>query len=150
MGGGGAAQAQHGAELARLVRNLATIEKVQNQGITADQAKQLAPVLQAVKSADKIPDADAEAKTADIEKILTPAQKTALEAMAPPRGGFGGGGGGGGGAGGGGSMGGPTVNPRTPGGPTMGGGGGRPDPEKPFASDRNKQALDDLLTALPK
>jgi hypothetical protein len=26
-------------------------------------------------------------------------------------------------------------------------GGGRPDPEKPFASERNKQALDDLLTA---
>lgn len=24
-------------------------------------------------------------------------------------------------------------------------GGGRPDPEKPFADDRNKQALDDLL-----
>jgi hypothetical protein len=32
----------------------------------------------------------------------------------------------------------------------MGGGGGRPDPDKPFASERNKKALDDLIADLGK
>ena len=50
---------------------------------------------------------------------------------------------------GGASMGGPS---RRSGGPmAMGGapgGGGRPDPDKPFESERNKKALDDLIGEL--
>ena len=32
----------------------------------------------------------------------------------------------------------------------MMGGGGRPDPEKPFASERNQKALDSLIAGLGK
>ncbi|HET6383617.1 MAG TPA: hypothetical protein VFJ58_09520 [Armatimonadota bacterium] len=222
MGGGGtmggAARPQHGAELVRIVRGLDTIEKAQGNGLTPTQSQALAPVLAAIRKADKITDKDAETDVTRINSILTSSQQKALADMAPPprgagmmggrggagmmggrgvagmmggRGGagmMGGRGGGGmmGGRGGAGMMGGrgggariggaggprmgggggyPGGGPRMGGGggypgggaPRMGGGGGgypgggmmgrsRPDPEKPFAGDRNLQPLEDLIS----
>ena len=144
-GGGGGGMTAPGPSLARLVRNLATIQKVQGSGITPAQEATLLPILEQVKSAEKLPETEAQAKLDAINKTLTPEQKEALDAMQPRRGGGGGPGGGPGGPGGGG-PGGPGG-----GGPMMGGmGGGSQDPEKPFASERNKQALDDLIANLKK
>ena len=120
--------------LARMVRNLDTVQKVQGAALTPAQAKELIPILNQLKSAEKLPAADADKQTAALEKILTPAQKEALSALQPARGAGGGGGFGGGGGGGG----------------YGGGGGARPDPEKPFASERNKAALDSLIGQLGK
>jgi hypothetical protein len=163
MGGGmgGGNQPQNGMALARSGRNLNLVEKAQNHGLTPQQAASLAPILESLKSAETLPDKDAEAKLAEVNKLLTDDQKKVLEEMSPPRGGFGGGGGGrGGGPGGpmpmgggsGGGMGSPGMAQRMgsggmgSGGMGSGGmGGGRPDPEKPFASERNKQALEDLI-----
>jgi hypothetical protein len=166
MGGGmmgGGNQPQNGMALARTVRNLAMLEKAQNHGLTPQQATALTPILASLESAETLPDKDAEAKLAEVNKILTDDQKKVLDEMAPPRGGRGGGRGGPGGPGG---SGGPMMSGgRGPmmasGGPRMmsggmrsggmgsGGmmGGGRPDPEKPFANERSKQALDDLVAA---
>src|SRR5947208_13036212 len=44
-GGGGGGQNQPGPSLARLVRNLSTVQEVQNKRLTADQAKTLGPML---------------------------------------------------------------------------------------------------------
>jgi hypothetical protein len=146
--GGGQSGPQNGANLARLVRNLSLIEKVQNKGLNADQAKALSPILKEIKGADKLADKDSEAKIAQIQQILTEPQKSALQDLQPP----GRGGGGGGGMMGG--MGGPPGSSGRPGGGAPGsggpGGGGRPDPEKPFASERNQQALNDLMAACAK
>jgi hypothetical protein len=129
-GGGGGGQPAPGTQVARLVRNLATIEKIQGVGLTPQQKQGLAPILKSLKDTEKLPDKDAQAKLDAIEKSLTADQKEALDSLNPGRGG--GSGRGGAGGGGGGGM----------------GGGGRPDPEKPFASERNKQALDDLITSV--
>ena len=148
-GGGGGGFNQPGPSLARLVRNLDTIQKVQNAGITSAQASTLKPILEQIKSAEKLPEAEAKAKLDALNAALTQEQKDALAAMQPFRGG-------GGGRGGPGGPGGPGAGgPRGPGGPgagPMGGGGpgGGQDPEKPFASERNKEALDDLLASLKK
>jgi hypothetical protein len=143
MGGGGGQQGPQ-TQLARLVRNLSTVEKVQGKGISSAQSGTLAPILKKIKSAEKLPEADAQARLDEINKVLTEDQKQALQALTPQRGG----GGGGRGGGGGGMMGG--APPGVSGGPGGGGGGmmgggAPPDPEKPFASERNKQALDDLM-----
>lgn len=133
-GGGGGQQATGGRDLSTLVRNLATIQLAQNKGLTADQSAKLVPILNSIQSADKLPDAECKAKLDAITTVLTEDQKTTLTEMSPQRGGPGGGGGMGkmgGGPGGGGGM-----------------GGGQPDPDKPFASERNKKALTDLITAL--
>jgi hypothetical protein len=131
-GGFGGAPSPTG-DLARLVRNLDTVQKVQGSGLTPAQTAALAPVLARVRSAATISDADAQSDADAIQKILTPAQKDALTAIQPARGGRGGGQRGGGMAGG------------------MGGGQRPPqDPSKPFASDRNKQALDDLIARAGK
>lgn len=145
--GGGGGQAAAGSALPRLVRNLATIEKVQQKGLSEEQAKKLLPILQEIQSAEKLPEKESEAKNAAVEAILSEDQKQALQELQPqrPGGGMGGGmggmgggrpGGGGGGFGGGGGMGGGGF------------GGGGQDPERPFASERNKQALTDLIAAL--
>lgn len=150
-GGGGGQQPAPGMMVARMVRNLGTVEKVQNRGLTPDQAKQILPVLNELKSADKLPEKDAQAKLDAIEKVLTQEQKDAMQSLTPQRGGGGGGGGFGGGAPGGSgggrpSSGGPGGGGGFGGGGSgFGGGGQQPDPEKPFASERNKQALDDLI-----
>ncbi len=156
-GGGGGGMSAPGPSLARLVRNLATIQKVQDAGITPAQAQTLTPVLEQIKSAEKLPEAEAKAKLDAINNALTPAQKEALDAMQPRRGGGGGPGGGGPPGGPGGPGGGRPGGPGGPGGggPMMGGmggmgGGGAQDPEKPFASERSKQALDDLIASLKK
>jgi hypothetical protein len=146
MGGGGGgfgAPPTGGAALARLVRSLNTVESLQGQGLTPDQSKALLPILKQIKSADKLPAAEADKQTAAIEKLLTPAQKDALAALQPQRGGGGGGGRGGGmgGPGGGGGM------------PMMGGGGfggGNADPDRPFASERSQKALDGLIAQVSK
>jgi hypothetical protein len=154
MMGGGAPPA--GTQLARTVRNLATIQKVQGQGLTPAQAKTLLPLLKAAQGADRISVTDAEKKLAVITGALTDAQKQALESLQPARGMRGGGGGGAP------SM--PATRPSTPmmgglsaaggggaapgGGPMGGGMGGGSDPEKPFESERNKAALDDLVKLL--
>jgi len=126
-------------DLARTVRNLSTIEAVQGRGLTHDQGAALVPILQKIKSAAKLSDDDAKADTAAINKILTSDQHDALTALTPQRGGRGGGGGGFGGFGGGGGGGG------RPG----GAGGGAPDANL-FTQDRNKEALDKLITSAGK
>jgi hypothetical protein len=157
--GGGQGQAQNGAALARLVRGLSAIQKAQNKGLTTQQAASLRPVLKQLQAAEKIPDKDAEARVTQIEKSLTAEQKEALAALQPQRGGGGGGFGGGGGGGfGGGGMGSGGGRPTGSGGPVPavagsaggpgGAGGNRPDPEKPFATERNKKALEDLIASL--
>lgn len=150
MGGGrGGQQPSASRDLTSLVRNLDTVEKVQSKGLTTEQKKSLAPILEKIKSASELNDDECKVQIAGIEGVLTGDQKAALAAMQPPRGGAGGRGGGGGGRmGGGGGMGGS-------GGMMGGGGGGRggiggADANKPFANDRNKQALDDLITAVGK
>ena len=82
-GYGGGGQQAGGMALARLVRNLDTVQKVQGQGLTPAQSKELLPILTQVKSAEKLPAADADKQTAAIEKILTPAQKEALAGLQP-------------------------------------------------------------------
>jgi hypothetical protein len=172
-GGGGGQQASPSRDLTGLVRNLGTVEKVQNKGLTAEQKKSLAPILKKIQAADKLSDDDCKADIASIDGILTADQKDNLKALTPQRGGGGRGGGGGGGRGGagggmmaggapgrsaGGMGGAPTRAPMMAaagggGAPTMGGGGmggGQPDPTKPFANERNKQALDDLISAVGK
>jgi len=153
MGGGGMGGGQPSAATAlpRLVRNLSILEKVQNKGLSAQQSQVILPVLKEVKSADKLPEKDAADRMKTIEAVLTEPQKQALDEL-QPRGGGGGGRGGGGGMMGGGGPGG-MVGRGGPvamgGGGGMGGmGGGRPDPERPFASERNKKALDDLVAQL--
>jgi|HubBroStandDraft_4_1064222.scaffolds.fasta_scaffold225780_2 hypothetical protein len=154
-GGGGASQPNSGRTLARLVGSLSTIEKLQGKGLTPDQEKKLAPILQAISAAESLPEADAKTKLDAVQAVLTPDQTQLIADMTPQRGGRGGGGGGrGGGSGGGmgGSAGGPGSGGPRPmaggsgGGP--GGGGGQQDPNKPFASERSKKSLTDLIAAV--
>jgi hypothetical protein len=125
-----------------LVRNLNTIEMVQGQGLTAAQKPTLLPLLNQIKNADKLPEAEASRQMEAINKLLTEPQKQALQSLQPQRGGGGMGGGGGYGGGRPGSNGGAAG----PGG--FGGMGGQQDPERPFASERNKEALDGLIARL--
>lgn len=149
MMGGGNQQPAPGTSLARLVRNLSTLEKVQDRGVSAEQAKSLLPILKAIQSAEKLPEADAKAKLDAIEKTLSEPQKQAIQDLQPR---FGGGGMGGGMMGRGAPGGGAPSSAGAPGGGGMMGGmmGGQQDPERPFASERNKQALADLIAALEK
>ena len=134
-GFGGAAAPNPGRDLARLVSSLNTVEKIQNKGLTAEQKKQLLPLLQEIQKADTLPEAEATVKLEAVKKTLTADQQQALTDLTPQRGGRGGGGGG---------MGGPPGG----GAPGSGGGAAQPDPNKPFASERNKKALEDLLANL--
>ncbi|HZP80336.1 MAG TPA: hypothetical protein VFB21_01740 [Chthonomonadaceae bacterium] len=133
-GGFGGGQATSASALPRLVRNLAMIEKVQHKGLDAEQKKKLRPLLQQLQSADKLSEQECTAKLTAIQAVLTDAQKQTLQDLQPgrPGGGMGGRGGGMGGMMGGGG----------------GGFGGGQDPEHPFASERNKQALTDLIASL--
>jgi len=139
-GGGFGGAPSPGADLARLVRNLDTVEKVQGAALNPTQNAALSPILTKIKSSDTISETDAKADADAIQQILTPAQKDALTAIQPQRGGRGGGGAGG--PGGGGGFGGP-------GGPG-GGGRGAQDPTKPFASGRSADALEDLIASTGK
>ena len=150
-GGGGAREVtpSSGRDLARLVSNLNTIEKVQNKGLTAEQKQQLRPVIEAIQKADTLPEAEATAKLEAVKKTLTADQQQMLADLTPQRGGRGGGGGGMGGSGGGMSV--STPGSRGGVGGSGGGkmgGGAQPDPNKPFGSERNKKALEDLIAAL--
>jgi hypothetical protein len=138
MGGGRGGGAQSGAALARLVRSLSTLQNLQGKGLSPEALKALLPTLNRIKAADKISEADAKSLLAEIQKAAEPA-KEALASLSPQRGG-----GMGGGMMGGGGM---SSGSRPPGIPGPGGGIGGPqsDPEKPFASERNKAALDELL-----
>ena len=151
-----AGPASSGGELARLVRNLAVIQKVQHQGLTREQARSLLPVFKALKDAEKLSEEEAAAKLDEIDRVLTPGQRDALAAMAPFRG-----------MGGRTSASGAQTDGRPPARPMAGalsqpGGGGTPgggappasgmamggDPERPFATERNAAALDDLIGAV--
>ena len=164
-GGGGASQPNSGRTLARLVGSLATVEKLQGKGLTADQQKKLVPILKEIKDAPKLPEAEAKSKLDAVNAVLTSEQTQLIADMTPARGGRGGGGGGGmmgGGGGMGGMMGGAPPGSGGAGRPgsgggaaggggrgaAAGGGGGQADPDKPFASERSKKALDDLIGAL--
>lgn len=145
-GGGGAPNP--GRDLTRLVSSLNTVEKVQNKGLTPEQKKQLLPLMEDIQKADTLPEAEATAKLDAVKKVLTADQQQALADLTPQRGGRGGGGGGGGMGG----SGGAPMSGGSPGG--MGGSGGgmgggaQPDPNKPFASERNKKALENLIANL--
>ncbi len=153
MGGGmgmGGGQAEDSGALVRLVRNLSLIQKVQGKGLNSQQAQGLAPILKELKSAEKLSDKDCETKLAAINKVLTDDQKKTLEDLQPQRSG---GMGGGMGRMGGGPSGPPGFAGASGGGaPPMpvpvaaGGGGSGADPERPFASERNRQSLEELMT----
>ena len=136
-GGFGGGQPTPASTLARLVRNLNTMEQMQNKELSPEQKNALRPIIAQLKGADKLSEQQCEAHAAAIQKILAEPQKQALESLQPPRGG---GGGGGGGRPGGGMQ--PSVG-------GMGGGmGQRPDPERPFAADRDRTALDAMASRL--
>ena len=139
MGGMGGPPAAS-SELKRIIRSLNTVQRVQDKGLTAAQVEELLPLLKAIQSAEKLPDEECKAKTAEIFKVLAAAQKETLKDVFPQGGGFGGGMGGAPGGG----KGGP------PGGGGMGGGmgGQKGDPDKPFASERDKKSLEDLIAVL--
>ncbi len=141
------------AELKRLIRSLNTVQRVQDKGLSAAQVAELLPLFKAIQSAEKVSDDECKAKTAEIMRILAEEQKTTLQEVFPQGGGFGGMGGGMGGMGGGkgGPPGGGKGGPPGGGGmPGMGGGmgGQKADPDKPFASERDKKSLADLITTL--
>ena len=141
-GQGGAGAPNPGRDLTRLVSGLNTVEKVQNKGLTPAQKTQILPLMLDIQKADTLPEAEATAKLDAVKKALTADQQQMLADMQPQRGGGRGGAGGGGGASGGGGR---------PGGAPGGGGAGggaQQDPNKPFASERNKKALDDLIAQL--
>jgi hypothetical protein len=148
--GQGGGQPSSGATLSRTVRGLAMLENVQHKGLTAEQTQKMLPIAQEIQAAEKLPEKEAAAKLAAVEAVLTEEQKQAIQEMQPARGGRGGGGGGGGmgggmPGGGGGRM--PGSGGGMPGG-GMPGGGAQQDPDKPFASERNKKGLEDLLASL--
>lgn len=147
-GMGGGQQPPASATLTRLVRNLNTVEQVQNQGLSANQKQSLLPVLTRIKGADKLSDKECEEYAATINKVLSEPQKQALQSLQPARA-FGGGMGGGGMAGG---MSGGYGRPAGGGMPAAGGrggmGGGQSDPERPFAGERERTALDGLMAHL--
>ena len=150
-GQGGAGAPNPGRDLTRLVSGLNTVEKAQSKGLTPAQKTQLLPLMLDIQKADTLPEADATAKLDAVKKVLTPDQQQMLADMQPQRGGRGGAGAGGaggsgrpGGAPGGGGM----AVMGGMGGPGGGGGAAQPDPNKLFASERNKKALDDLITSL--
>ena len=160
MGGMGGPPAAS-ADLKRVIRSLNTVQRVQEKGLTAAQVQELLPLLKAIQSAEKLPDEECKAKTEEIMKILADAQKDTLKEVFPQGGGFGGGMGGMGGMGGGkaggagGAPGGGKGGPPSGGG--MGGGmggmggmmgGQKGDPDKPFASERDKKSLEDLIAVL--
>src|SRR5205085_1342253 len=99
MGGMGGGQPIGSTLLPRLVRNLATIQMVQDKGLTPQQSAELSRILMSIQAADKLPAKECDEKIAEIEKILTEPQKQALKDLTPQRGGGGGGGRGGGGGG---------------------------------------------------
>ena len=99
-GGGGAAAPNPGRDLTRLVSSLNTVEKVQNKGLTAEQKKQLLPLMEAIQKTDTLPEAEATAKLDAVKKVLTADQQQMLADLTPQRGGRGGGGGAGGAGGG--------------------------------------------------
>ena len=165
MGGGGmggmGGPPPASAELKRIIRSLNTVQRVQEKGLTSAQVDELLPLLKAIKSAEKLPDDECKAKTDEIFKILADAQKETLKDVFPAGGGFGGMGGMGGGmggapgggkggppGGGGGGKGGPPGGGGGMGGMMGGMGGQKGDPDKPFASERDKKSLDDLIAAL--
>lgn len=112
-----------GMAVARLVRNLDTIQMVQGKGLTPEQSKRLLPILQEIEAADELSAAEADKKVAAIRQVLTPAQQATLAAMQPQRGGGGGRGSG-------------------------GGFGARTDPERPFSSAANRRTLEDLIASM--
>jgi hypothetical protein len=127
FGGGFGGAPSPSMDLARTVRNLNTIESVQGRGLTHAQATALAPILRKIKSAPKLSDDEAKKDADAIDKVLTSDQHEALTSLQPQRGGWGGGRRGG------------------PGGGAEGGPGA-----SPFATDRNKEALDHLIAATNK
>ena len=124
-GGGFGGPPSPTSDLTRLVRNVDIVERVQGKGLTHAQAVALTPILAQLKAAPKISDDDAKKAIDAISHILTTDQQTALTAVQPQRGGFGGRGGFG--------AGGPGGQPRAA--------------AQPFASERNKAALDSLIAA---
>lgn len=151
MGGGGGGGKMGGGQqptptvlLQRHVRNINLVERAQHKGLTTAQSQSLLPILKEIQSADKLTDKDSEEKLAKIKAVLTDDQNQLVTDMTPPRGGGGGGGMGKMGGGGGGAT--PYPGgPQPSGGP---GGGGKADDANPFASERNKQSLTDLMTTL--
>src|SRR5215470_16345215 len=67
------------AELQRLVRTLATIEKLQNKGVDEEQAKRLLSILTPIESADKLSEKDCEEKLTAINTVLKTKQKQVIQ-----------------------------------------------------------------------
>lgn len=134
-----------GLTLARTIRYLTVLQSAQGEGLTAEQAKKLLPLLQSLPKLDPLPPTEAENRLNAIMQSLTDAQKRLLQSLGPlwppsngaratpPT---------------------PRTRPNVPiaAGLAQAGGGGASDvdPARPFASERNRAALEELIGMLVK
>jgi hypothetical protein len=76
-----------GAALAKLVRSINAIEKLQGQGLSPEQKKAMLPILTEVQNAGSLEGSAGTEKLIALQKTLSPAQREALMGMNPQRGG---------------------------------------------------------------
>jgi hypothetical protein len=135
---------QHGAELARLVRELAALEKAQSHDLDRDQAAHLVPVLSSLRTASHLSDEEAGKNLSDINSVLTDKQRELMADLDLRR-----------------SSGAAAGSParttvgagsqrtrqtsRKPPGPVQPGGGSPVNADKPFASGASREALEYLV-----
>ena len=89
MGGGRPPSARR--DLSRLVRQMAELQKTDNALLSAEQAKQLIPVLASLQKAEKMTDDEAQIQIEAIRGLLTEEQTQSLEKVELPQRGRGGG-----------------------------------------------------------
>lgn len=141
MGGGGRPQEKN--NLTNLVGKLELLTReTLHVDLDPEQTGKIAEQLAKLDQAEKMTTEEAKEHLATLEAMLTPDQKTKLDAIGLP---FRRPGGGGGGPGGG--PGGPGGPGGGPGGPMMSGpmGGGGAEDENPFKRETNQKRLRDLL-----
>lgn len=134
---------QPGIYLARTIRYLDVLQEAQGKGLTAEQAAKILPILQRVEKEEPLSAEAAERYLSEIMATLTEAQKNLFQRMSPfgrpqaPR-----------------AQTGPPSVPMAAGLATAGPGGapmaGGADPERPFADERNRAALTNLMENLKK
>ncbi len=147
-GGGGAGMAGGPGTATSPARNLtALVAKLDLLGrgvrieLSADQANQLAPILEQLSESEEMTDEQAKEQLESIEAVLTEEQKASLASVELPRGRLPGGGPGTGGGRG-------TGMGMAGGG--MAAGSGAPNNQNPFRQELNQKRLADLLRQLGK
>jgi hypothetical protein len=76
-----------GGALARLVRSIGAIEKLQGQGLSPEQKKAMLPILTEIQKAGSLEGSAGTEKLIALQKTLSPAQREALTSLNPQRGG---------------------------------------------------------------